>query len=1017
MRESIVSFFSHIGVTKDGKTINPSRGHHLAIESLREALEYSNTCNKYEEKNRDGGIYFYQSNIAGKFNPSDPNGVFCEQNADVVWNCCFIDIDGFETREEVDSIYSKFDEMVKYLPNLVAIQKSASYYVGGSHGIGLHLFFTIPESYEDEFIERAGYVNASFSFVYEKIFGKEVKIDKVSRNPYSKLFVHYGDYQWNDNAYCIELDDSNKRELRARYREFFKVADGRPEEEILALPDVCVEINRGVKVEKEIYSHEMRWMLVETLRRVKDDFNFILDTLDTFCERRHSSNGSPFIGWENEIRRVYDSRKPMYEGAYRNTLRMLEEKGVLSVRTCAEGKNYLSESEYIYDRKDEVIEFVRENTRSCVIAPTGTGKTTLINGFVRKEDEGTPFERDVLYKGIADELNAVVIVPYNSVNSLYDNLYEVSTMKGTNKEKIPSDRAVTIVIDQAVAHWDEIKDRQLIIDESHVLFADRSFRDRAAALMQKIKDDNEVRVLCVSATPLGEIDILGCRVIEYKKVRPVINLQIINTDNVDYTLLDFARAAEKERYYNKVVIFSDRYSRKLFENLIPIYGLENIAYIKSELKDSGDFKSLQTDEKVNKKVTIATRVAYNGLNFKNTDDKILVLTTFTPGETLPSEIIQSIGRFRRCKVNVKCVIAPGDDRESVSDRAARASFYDETIKEEGIKKLFGVNYSSELLDDERKAVLEEIESYNSTHSTIDYLVEELKRIGYIYVTRKEVKKDIVKVKDEDEDGNVIEKEISLGSLRLKLKRAISEKFYKDMFTDEGRGVDCCFCGTDGLGKIYYSGLLHRWNAIEKIDGVDKELVKNIKESSRRDVLIDTVLSQIEDIIDVVSIPDDEWDKFILSKDTYRLLAERILPEDNFKAYAAREKKILSIRDSYKGTIGTESNQIADALDQFETDSLFKADERKAERRERFNSIPDEMKQSGRSKGGKIGGKMGGKIVRAKFGKKIIDDEGTIYDSKSQLCLLKGISSNVCDYRIKNGTYRAVEDDIKETKNS
>ena len=999
-----VSFFSHIGVDKNGKTINPSRGHHLEIKPLREVLEYSNTRNKTEEKNRDGGIYFHQSNIVGKFDPSDAKGVFCEQNIDTIWNCCFIDIDGFDTNAEVDAVYSKFDEFVKYLPNLIAIQKSSSYYLGaGEHGIGLHLFFVIPDSYESEFKERAAYIDAAFSVVYEKIFGKEIKIDKVSRNPYSKLFIHYGDYLWNDKAYCVELSDSNKKELRKQYSEFFKGEDAQTKE-VLVSPGVKVDINRNIVTSKEIYSYEDRWRLVETLRRVKDDFDFILNTLDTFCERRHSSNGAPFAGWEKEIRRIYNSRKPIYEGTYMNTLRELEEKGVLTVRPETEGNNYLAENEYAFDRKDDIVKFVRENTRSCVIAPTGSGKTTLINGFVKKEDEGTPFERDVLYKGIASELNAVVIVPYNSVNALYDNLYEVSTKKGNIKESIPEDKPVTIVIDQAIAHWDDIKGRQLIIDESHVLFADRSFRDRAAALLRKIKDDPDVKVCCVSATPLGEVDMLGCSVIEYRKVRSVVNLQIIDTDNVDYTLLDFARAAERERYYNKVVIFSDRYSRKLFENLIPIYGLENIAYIKSELKDSDDFLSLQRDEKVSKKVTIATRVAYNGLNFKNTDDRILVLTTFTPGETLPSEIIQSIGRFRNCKVNVKCILTPEGNKESISERGERAKFYDDTIKEEGLKKLFSTNYSSELLDQERKSVLEEIESYNKVHSTPSYLIDELKRIGYVYVTRKEVKKDIVKVKDVDEEGNPVEKEISLGSLRLKLKKAISEKFYKDVFTDDGKGIDRCFCGTDGLGKIYYTGLVRRWGSIEKVEGVDKELVRNLKNSSRRDILVDTVLSQIEDIIDVVSIPDSEWDKFMLSRDSYRMLASNVLPEDKYKAYVSREKKILSIRNSYKGKIGDASNRVADALDEFEVDSLFKADERKEKRRERFDLIPDDVKQSGRSKGGKIAGK----ISIDKLGKKIIDDEGNIFDSKNQLCLLKGIDKKTAKRRIDEGIYKEID---------
>ena len=1002
MRETPkVSYYPHIGIDKEGKPISPSRGHKLQIKSLQEILEQSLKLDPNKPKMLDGAMQFYQSNKLGKFNPSDPKGIFLEENKDLKWNCCFIDIDGL-TKEEADNIYDKFEDFTKYLQNLVAIQKSSSYYVGSSHGIGLHFFFVIPESSEDEFLDEVPYINAAFSFTYEKLFGKEIKIDDISRQPYWRSFIHYGEYKWNDNAYCVEYTKENKKTLREKYPDYFKKAAA--PSDIVYVPDENIIVNNNINTTKSIYTHQQRWIFVETLRRIKDDFDFILNTLDTFCERKHSSNGAPHKTWEAEIRKMYDNRKPIYDGAYYNAIEHLEEKGVLTV--MSKSGNSLKENEFMYDRKDEIIDFIKKNRSSCIVAPTGSGKTTLINGFVRRENVGTILGSNVLHEGIAEELNAVVIVPYNATNQLYDNLYEVSTRKNNNKEEIPSDRACTLVIDQAISHWDEIKNRQIIIDESHVLFADRSFRDKAAALLQKMKDEKDnIRVCCVSATPLGEVDLLGCVKLTYKKVRSIIKLEIINTNNIDYTLLNYAKVAEKERYYNKVVIFSDRYSKKLFENLIPIYGLENIAYMRSDLKNSEDFKNIVDTEMVNKKVTIATRVAYNGLNFNNTSDRVLILTTFKPGETLPSEIIQSIGRFRNCKVNVKCVIAPKRKAESVDKREKRAKFYDTVIEEEGVKKAFGSNYSSELLDEDRKNVLKEIEAYNKTHSTKELLIEALKDTGYISIREKTVKSGIKMVKVEDKDGNLVEVEMSMGKLRLGLKRAINVKFCNDFFVKE-TGVDTEFCNENSLGGIYYTGLLRRWNNLNEIYGVDKELVKKLKEASREDTLIDTIFSSIEDIIDVMSIPEEEWNKFMISRDSYRNTAFTALDKNHFNIYVNRENKMIEIRNTYKIESATREDTIENALDQFVSDSLFKRNKLVEKRQERIEAIPEEKKEEGREKGGESN--------KEKSGKKIMDDAGKIYDSKRQLCYLKGISRSKCDTRLKNGVYKEI--DIQVVKN-
>lgn len=74
--------------------------------------------------------------------------------------------------------------------------------------------------------------------------------------------------------------------------------------------------------------------------------------------------------------------------------------------------------------------------------------------------------------------------------------------------------------------------------------------------------------------------------------------------------------------------------------------------------------------------------------------------------------------------------------------------------------------------------------------------------------------------------------------------------------------------------------------------------------------------------------------------------------------------------------------------------------RRDKRRKQLNSISLEKRQEG--------SKKGGETSRLKYGKKVIDESGNIYDSKRQLSKAKGISKQTCRDRIKKGIYKEVE---------
>ena len=102
-----VSFFKHLGEHLDKvdnkiKPNNPARGYNgLEIKPLTEVLEYTLTLDPKKPKHFDGGMFSYQSNVCGKYDPSKPEP--CECNKDMVNDIIFIDIDHI-SRKDADTI-------------------------------------------------------------------------------------------------------------------------------------------------------------------------------------------------------------------------------------------------------------------------------------------------------------------------------------------------------------------------------------------------------------------------------------------------------------------------------------------------------------------------------------------------------------------------------------------------------------------------------------------------------------------------------------------------------------------------------------------------------------------------------------------------------------------------------------------------------------------------------------------------------------------------------------------------
>lgn len=392
----------------------------------------------------------------------------------------------------------------------------------------------------------------------------------------------------------------------------------------------------------------------------------------------------------------------------------------------------IKEGEYLSDKIKDITEFIDKNDRSLIVAPTGTGKTTLINGV----------------DGLADYYDAVVITPYNNTNALYNRCTLISS-KSEPEFKIKDSKTIgkyVMNVDQAVNHWNVIKNKNIIIDECHTLFSERMFRDKMIKICNLINFDFNGKLILVTATPTGESEILNVNnTINFWQHRNNINIcfKYATTINNKGENKDFKKSFVnpicwtiknyyKKNIYDRIVLMDDISAKDVYDALILKYNIpaEDILYYRADTKDFEDCEQMIKEEKLMKKITICTRIAFNGLNFKNENENVLVVTSFTPGSLLAANIIQMVGRVRKSNVTCLCYYNNAEFIESVVDLEDKLFMKHEQEKYALVEYLYKVN--EKYNDSEWVNIVKSIDNYMLEHSTdVDKLCEELTKTNYI----------------------------------------------------------------------------------------------------------------------------------------------------------------------------------------------------------------------------------------------------------------------------------------------
>lgn len=618
-----------------------------------------------------------------------------------------------------------------------------------------------------------------------------------------------------------------------------------------------------------------------------------------------------------------------------NAARWLAKYGIL-VHNKNEDVIRIQADKFLSDFSDQILSEWDKYKKMEVVSPTGSGKTVSIIE-------------------IANIVHGIVIVPYLATNSLYSK--DLCLVQSGDEVIFEDDKSYVMVFDQAVKYLPT--DKPIIVDEAHIGFLERDFRDRVIEVMNLLK--KQEKVLLVSATPCDELKLIGGeRVMNFMRYHHKVITTFIHYTNEDEKNFNIQRKIEDllvgASRYNKIVVMDDRIVKKLYEIYCPIFK-DDILYFRASTRDTDECQYLLQNEVLEKKLTLCTRAGFNGLNFNNKDEKILLISSLN----ISQMIIQQSGRFRNIDINLHIYVndeAVETDEDSMDYYRAASEFAEEHGAEFIVQDS---RYDSMAFYEAKKQIVKFI----NENSCYDVCKKELENTEYFVIMkdvsimkRKGVKKDTTAV----EISNMIKAGIDLNSLELNEIEITQYKRFKDAIED--------FCKKYNISSPFDIELL------DELNERDSKWLNRLINAYDNKLLIDSILDKIEEVVRVSSLSDVE---FSLQKDLAQKWIEHIsgIKALNVKTKdnKSKLKKIVEIREEQ---YGSSPLVIMDNL-------MIDLEEKK------------ELAVDKKKRGGTKGGRKGKRVI-------LIDNESgekRIFDTQDECIEFLGISRDIFR-KIKNG---------------
>ena len=729
-----VSYFKE--TKADGSVQMPYLNAPLQKIKLSKIIAYQSTLDRENgKKNSYGCIFPFIADKAYSIDEFDERFI-------TSGGAIFGDIDHL-SQEDALKIFDHFDEICKICPPLLTMFFSWS---GNLHLVFCHHEPLVKQTYRVEALKHMMWVAEAITRTTGIDMTASNVIDDHSSNIKQQMFlapkpdfVKGPNFRWNDNCdpWSV-LDDNSVERLCQKYNRILV----NNEEKFTRTSVVFTGLN-GVDDDyidiEEHVDYNTRWKIWGGLMQIFGQYGMdkVLDEWKKTTDKIYRYERDHHLGG-HEDNDYFDEYKKWLNTENRLDLRLMKKfgynvEGCETIDTsiqfkntetiCKDGKGTKVE-EYITEHIEMIESEIDSHNCICIEGGTGIGKSVLIGQLV-------------------EHYNGIIATPFSSMKKVYANENIVDVNKN---DEFSADIPCVMTFDRLSLLKDkELSDRVIFIDESHILFCDRTYRDALVRLMAKLKrllEKKSVRVVLVSATPLGETRLLGCeKVLSFWKERPYINGVVWRTNQVKRLGETICNnfIANRENKYDRLVVFSNNFVRMVYDNKLLQYGDragDVIAMLHNDYRYTGDLKRVTENEMLDRKITLCTSLAFNGLNFKNENENILVVIDYCIGSDMPWKIIQSIGRLRRS--NVTFIILANElsteNLISLGQRVENANILTNACADSRI-----FDYDAKLSWDDYREAIEEIEAMTQQYTTLDALTQSLSEQKYVNVMNIEDK--------------------------------------------------------------------------------------------------------------------------------------------------------------------------------------------------------------------------------------------------------------------------------------
>lgn len=379
----------------------------------------------------------------------------------------------------------------------------------------------------------------------------------------------------------------------------------------------------------------------------------------------------------------------------------------------------LTDSQYLSDVYLKIENIINLKQNCEFIAPTGIGKTELMKHYLAQHYKCIIVNpcnaNNSLYTRFSQGANGLDCV-CSATSTRNKNQRQL------NDEIIHSGKSFVTIYDQFVKYFMPIEDdsidknnianfnallqtgdiqpdysllknyQLIIIDEVHTLYSDRSYRESVRQFCDIIKRaDLPCQIVGFTATIGGESQIipnLQTYTIDKKQLQPLVKILDLksNYSRVINQIINILDNDELVQYYDHIVLFDNQNSRNLEDFIRESFGESELTVLRAERKRNGDsrYNDVIENELIKTKYVVSTNVAFQGLNFKNDKiyyyengmklerpERILCIFNYIEGVSYKQDVIQCIGRFRKCTELEAVVICSTPNRDELTNIFAR----------------------------------------------------------------------------------------------------------------------------------------------------------------------------------------------------------------------------------------------------------------------------------------------------------------------------------------------------------